>query len=319
MPQPKVSVIIPTYNYAFYIEEAINSILKQTYPIENIEIIVVDDGSTDDTQKILQALIDNKTITYYYQENKGKANATYTAIQKSTGKYIFNLDADDYFFEDKISSSVQIFETDDEIVHVANPAKFIIDGSDAGEEILPEEIIEKKQQGEKVLMLFYNKRMLFGGGSTFSGRGNILRSIFISDAVDMYIDEFLVIALLNEGSTFFIRKPLSVWRGHNNNYTVQKLSANTKNIRLAKSSKGILDLVKEGNYPIEIKKLYELHHQTRTIFLKESMNKKRISDIIALVKFSFFKNRFTLKQLRAYSVFNRLIPNYIIRILKRQH
>ena len=107
--EPLISVIIPTYNYAAYIQEAINSITEQDYPKDKIEIIVVDDGSTDNTKEVLQYLIQNNTINYYYQQNKGKASATFKAIQLSSGKYIFNLDADDYFLPGKLQKAVTIF------------------------------------------------------------------------------------------------------------------------------------------------------------------------------------------------------------------
>src|SRR6476646_875006 len=110
MSLPLVSIIIPTYNYGHYITEAISSIRDQNYPTSNIEIIVVDDGSTDNTREVLRKYIERGIIHYYYQPNKGKANATNYAIQKASGKYIFNLDADDYYFPDKISSTVRIYE-----------------------------------------------------------------------------------------------------------------------------------------------------------------------------------------------------------------
>jgi len=313
---PLVSVIIPTYNYAHYINEAIESILTQNYPIDQIEIIVFDDGSTDNTEEVLQRHINSGVVKYFKQPNQGKASATYNAIQKSKGRYIFNLDADDYFFADKISRAVSIFEQDEEIVHVANPAKFVVDGKDAGQEHIPAELLNKKLDGVEVLKYFYNGRMLFGGGSTFAARADILRSIFIADAVDMYIDEFLVLAMLNKGHCYFIDKPLSIWRGHNSNYTVKQLDVNAKNTRLDNSSKGILDLIMTDDYPDEIKKLYALHHQTRHVFFKESANNKSIKDIVALARFCFMDNRYTFKQLLMYSAFNRMLPNFLIKMLK---
>ncbi|MEO6520464.1 MAG: glycosyltransferase family 2 protein [Mucilaginibacter sp.] len=314
---PAVSVIIPTYNYAHYICEAIDSVLKQSYPTELIEIIVVDDGSKDNTEEVLQPYIDNGSVKYYLQQNKGKASATYNAIQKSTGKYIFTLDADDYFFSEKISSSVKIFETDDEIVHVANPAKFVIDGKDAGKEEIPTELLEKKLDGFNLVKYFYNNRMLYGGGSTFSGRASALKSIFIADAVDMYIDEFLVLAILNKGYSYFLKQPLSIWRGHNTNYTVTQGSVNNKNKRLDDSSKAILDLVMTDNFPAEVQKLYSLHHYTRHLYFKEAANDKNLQDVMMLIRHCFLKNKYSLKQLRKYSVFNRLVPIFIIKLLKK--
>ena len=66
---PKVSIIIPTYNSSKYICESIKSAVSQTY--DNIEIIVIDDGSTDNTRIIISDFIKNGKIKYFYQENKG--------------------------------------------------------------------------------------------------------------------------------------------------------------------------------------------------------------------------------------------------------
>lgn len=317
MTFPDVSVIIPTYNYAHYICEAIESVLAQEYPRELIQIVVYDDGSTDNTKQVLQHYIDKGEVIYFYQQNKGKASATYNAIQQSTGKYIFNLDADDYFLPNKISMAVKVFESDDEIVHVANPAKFIIDGKDTGNEEIPLNFLEKKLDGIEVLKDFYNQRILFGGGSTFSARASVLQTIYITDAVDMYIDEFLVLAILNKGCGYFIKEPLSIWRGHNTNYTVKQLNVNTKNSRLDNSSKGILDSISNNNYPDEVKRLYSLHHYTRHVFFKEANDTKSFKDLLFLIKFCL-TNKYTFEQLCKYSVFNRLLPRFLIKILKKK-
>jgi glycosyltransferase involved in cell wall biosynthesis len=86
-----VSVIIPNYNQAQYVSSSITSVLKQTYP--NYEIIVVDDGSTDNSRKVLSKF--DRKIRYIWQENKGLAGARNTGIQAAKGKYVGLLDADD--------------------------------------------------------------------------------------------------------------------------------------------------------------------------------------------------------------------------------
>ena len=90
---PLVSIIIPTYNTKQYICEAIDSALAQTY--KNIEIIVVDDGSTDNTKDILEEYIHKNQIIYHYQKNMGLSSARNTGILLSKGDYILCLDADD--------------------------------------------------------------------------------------------------------------------------------------------------------------------------------------------------------------------------------
>lgn len=93
MPAPKctISVVIPAFNCAKYIQQALNSVISQTFPPH--EIIVVNDGSTDDTEK--QILQFGDKVSYVYQENGGPSKARNIGIQKATGKYIAFLDADD--------------------------------------------------------------------------------------------------------------------------------------------------------------------------------------------------------------------------------
>lgn len=88
---PLVSVIIPCYNQAIYLREAIDSALAQDYP--NIEIIVVDDGSLDNTAKVARRY--GKKVKIFQQENKGLSAARNAGIREASGKYILCLDADD--------------------------------------------------------------------------------------------------------------------------------------------------------------------------------------------------------------------------------
>ena len=104
---PTVSVIIPTYNRASMLREAIQSVLDQTY--SDFEIIVVDDGSTDDTRKIVNAFFD-KRIRYVFQENRGRSNARNHAFALAQGKYIAFLDSDDLFLPGKLEKQVAALE-----------------------------------------------------------------------------------------------------------------------------------------------------------------------------------------------------------------
>lgn len=107
----KVSIVIPTYNSANTLEKAIKSVLNQTY--HNIELIIVDDGSTDSTKKIVHSFSDSNNIVYVYQENRGVSVARNRGIAKSTGEYLFFLDSDDYIDSDLIAKMVEIGAKDD--------------------------------------------------------------------------------------------------------------------------------------------------------------------------------------------------------------
>ncbi|MGL6196499.1 MAG: glycosyltransferase family 2 protein [Thermoguttaceae bacterium] len=106
-----VSVIIPTYNRAQFICESLGSVFAQTY--QDFEIIVVDDGSTDNTEEVLAPYMDR--IRYVKQENCGAAIARNRGIFLSTGKYIAFLDSDDMWYPTKLEKQVAVLEENDSV------------------------------------------------------------------------------------------------------------------------------------------------------------------------------------------------------------
>lgn len=102
-----VSVVIPTYNYGNLVSVAVDSVLAQTYP--HVEIIVVDDGSTDDTRQRLQPYGDK--IVYHYQENAGLSAARNKGISLARGRFIALLDSDDAFHPEKLRFQVAYLQT----------------------------------------------------------------------------------------------------------------------------------------------------------------------------------------------------------------
>ena len=104
---PLISVIVPAYNIAPYVERCVNSILNQTY--KNVEVMLIDDGSTDDTPAIADRLAEqDNRVRVFHIENKGVSNARNTALNNLTGEYISIIDGDDWveptLFEDAINA-----------------------------------------------------------------------------------------------------------------------------------------------------------------------------------------------------------------------
>ncbi len=99
-----ISVIIPTYNRAFFLKRAITSVLAQSF--REVELIVVDDGSGDNTLEIVQSFTDKRLI-YYYQENKGVSAARNFGITMASGQYIALLDSDDYWLPKKLEFQIK--------------------------------------------------------------------------------------------------------------------------------------------------------------------------------------------------------------------
>jgi glycosyltransferase involved in cell wall biosynthesis len=105
--QPLVSVVIGNYNYGQYLAEAIDSVLAQTYP--KVELIVVDDGSTDQSRTVIESYGDR--ILSRFQKNGGQTEAFNTGVQYASGQIICFLDADDTFHPEKITKIVRAFQS----------------------------------------------------------------------------------------------------------------------------------------------------------------------------------------------------------------
>jgi glycosyltransferase involved in cell wall biosynthesis len=108
MPQSPISVIIPTHNRAHYLGEALESVFAQTAP--PAEIIVIDDGSTDDTKKTLSSLIGQKKILYLFQEKAGVSAARNRGIGVAASPFLAFLDSDDLFLPTKLEKQMMVYE-----------------------------------------------------------------------------------------------------------------------------------------------------------------------------------------------------------------
>ena len=97
---PQVSVVIPAYNQAIYLDKAIQSVLQQSY--QDFELVVIDDGSTDQTKEVVLAFHD-KRLAYIYQENKGLAGARNSGIRSTTAPLLIFLDSDDVFLPNNLA------------------------------------------------------------------------------------------------------------------------------------------------------------------------------------------------------------------------
>lgn len=104
---PKVSIILPTYNHAYFLPQAVQSVLKQT--LQDFEIIVVDDGSTDNTREVIEEYADGR-LKYVYQENQGLAASRNAGLRIAQGECVAFLDADDIFLPPKLEVQMDWLE-----------------------------------------------------------------------------------------------------------------------------------------------------------------------------------------------------------------
>jgi glycosyltransferase involved in cell wall biosynthesis len=105
--RPDVSVVVTCYNYAKYLDGCLGSVFAQTY--EDYEVIVVDDGSTDETPEVMQKYTDMPKLGYIRQKNGGQARAKNRGIESARGRFIAFLDADDLWEPEKLSAQMTLF------------------------------------------------------------------------------------------------------------------------------------------------------------------------------------------------------------------
>ena len=131
---PLITVYITNYNYARFLKKAIDSVLLQSF--SDFELLIIDDGSTDDSKKIIESYSSNLKIKIIYQHNKGLNVTNNIAARAATGKYIIRLDADDYFATNALEQMSGKLETNPKLGMVF-PNYYYIDENDQiiGEEI----------------------------------------------------------------------------------------------------------------------------------------------------------------------------------------
>src|ERR1017187_7936626 len=105
---PTVSVVIPTYNRARILPRAVKSVVSQT--LEDWELLVVDDGSADDTEQVVAAFGDSRIHYIRHERNRGQSAAQNTGIRASRGTYVAFLDSDDEWLPEKLAKVVDCFQ-----------------------------------------------------------------------------------------------------------------------------------------------------------------------------------------------------------------
>jgi len=215
---PLVSVIIPTYNRAKFITEAIDSVLTQAF--QNFEIIIIDDGSTDDTRKILLTYLREKPdkIRYIYQENRGPAAARNTGIKAARGRYIAFLDSDDLWLPRKLETQISVMEQDSSLGFTCSQVYHIYDGTSHLEPELSSPNLPFKE------FLLYDKPLIFT--PTVIVRKECFNKVGTFDEqLKTAEDTHMWLRLADMYRWRIILDPLAIVRRHGSNLIYNKLLA----------------------------------------------------------------------------------------------
>lgn len=204
---PRVSVVIPTYNRAGLVQEAIDSVLAQLF--QDVELIVVDDGSEDDTASILQERY-GSAIRLVVQENQGESGARNRGIRESTGEYVAFLDSDDMWLPGKLSRQIDVLDRWPDIGLISCQAYWMRDDGRR---------LKMKPQGHSTAAGSISWRELAmgncvaGGGSAAVARSSVLEQVGIFDtSLNFGADWDLWLRIARNHRVYQIEEPLILYR-----------------------------------------------------------------------------------------------------------
>ena len=248
MTKPKVSILIMTYNQDAYLAKAIQSALAQTY--ENIEILISNNGSTDNTSKIVESFLPNKKIIFQnYPTNESVTLRQNQALDAATGDFISWLYGDDYYLEQKVEVQMRAFDTLDQSYGVVYGPGYIYNVA-YNKKVISSCLNYSGYCLEKFLVRWLK-----------DGNINPISPLVRRDCYNLHRPdseiftegEVLYLHLAVSFKFFYLDKPLVVMTDHEFNFGKQIES------NLATHVKSILRLLKENNLPKKTEHLVHAH------------------------------------------------------------
>jgi glycosyltransferase involved in cell wall biosynthesis len=179
VPRPFVSVCVPTYNRARFLPDALDSVLRQ--PFADFEIVVVDDGSTDDTPAVIARYADPRVRAFRQPQNSGRSRARNRAVSEARGEFVLWLADDDVLVEDTLTRYARVISEDPGLDIVYGNLQLFDDGT--GEDIIPYEPNDWTGREDRLPGAFLHGSCLPDGGSL------IRRALY--DRFGLYDDEFV--------------------------------------------------------------------------------------------------------------------------------
>ncbi len=228
----KISIITASYNYENFIEQAINSVINQSYT--NWELIIVDDGSSDNSVKIIQEFCKKderiKLFQHENSSNKGLKETLLLGLKKASGDFVAFLESDDSFAPDNLEKKVKIAKKYPNAGLIFNKVNFMWE--DENRKNINGKLFENNQK--KLSQMNFPKNMFkdfFIDNQIFTFscvmlRPEILEKDFFNTPLDKCLDWWLWIHLAYNNDFYYIDEPLTNWRLHFQSYITEGKNLN---------------------------------------------------------------------------------------------
>lgn len=299
---PLISVIIPTFNKAQFIEEAVESVLGQSY--RNLEIIVVDDGSTDNTRDVLRKYQNN--IAYISQNNNGPSSARNYGIRTARADHIAFLDSDDVWFPEKLEAQMEVMSRNQTIGLVGCGAYTI----DSEGRIEKEYISEEYHTRQEFLKDLQTRKISFNPSIVLVKRTCMDRVGGFKEELHYGEDWDLWLRIVKQCEVEFIRKALVKLRkydGYRSYHQVELMKSNIHRI--------ISDNLYEEGWRTRGPLYSALYLDLAGICLKK--NRRAMAIIYALVSLLSYPLKLAQGNYRFKLLIEALLPRFLYSAMKR--
>ena len=215
MSQPLVSVLIDTYNHERFIEQAIVSVLEQDFPASEVEVLVVDDGSTDSTPSIVQKFVPR--VRYLRKANGGQASAFNFGIPQTQGEIVAFLDGDDWWAKDKLHQVLDAFANNPEFGAVGHGIFEVDAESGRARAIRPSGDCRLRLSDPEQALLFTQLKCCLGTSRIAIRRAVLNQILPMPEELAVEADEFMFTLAVAMGGAVVLERPLTYYRLHAGN------------------------------------------------------------------------------------------------------
>lgn len=219
--RPFISVLVTSYNYEKYIRQTLDSILAQNY--KNYEVIIVDDGSKDNSVAIIGEYVNKYKNFHFYQHdggvNKGLPTSFKLGIERAKGDYIAVLESDDYWAPNNLLEKVKMINKYPDAIIISN--NVIPFGDDYFEVAYARPYVELLNRSFQERNIIAVTDDLFNHIPTFSAvmiKKDVLQALYFDTPIPAFLDLYLYKQILAKYPLYYIAEPLTYWRKHPQSY-----------------------------------------------------------------------------------------------------